>query len=161
MIATGILHMGGLPRLKLFLRFDRFDRFVSALLVAPRDHLNAKVRGDIHALLAKALNGRTSAFDASMDESALVRLHFIIGRNDGPLPKVDVRALEQQISASSPLGTIISPMRCAPRMAAAKALAAWPRSRRVFRRAIAAPFPPMKAPATWPPWKSWPPPAMD
>ena len=29
-IATGILHMGGLPRLKLFLRFDRFDRFVSA-----------------------------------------------------------------------------------------------------------------------------------
>ena len=40
----GILHMGGLPRLKLFLRFDRFDRFVSALLLAPRDHINAKVR---------------------------------------------------------------------------------------------------------------------
>ena len=99
MIATGILHMGGLPRLKLFLRFDRFDRFVSALLLAPRDHLNAKVRGDIHALLAKALNGRTSAFEASVDESPLVRLHFIIGRNDGPLPKVDVRALEQQIAA--------------------------------------------------------------
>ena len=97
-IATGILHMGGLPRLKLFLRFDRFDRFVSALLVAPRDHLTAKIRGDIHALLAKALNGRTSAFETSMDEGALVRLHFIIGRNDGPLPKVNVRELERQIS---------------------------------------------------------------
>src|SRR4029077_9424764 len=47
-IATGILHMGGLPRLKLFLRFDRFDRYVSALLVAPRDHVNAKIRSDIH-----------------------------------------------------------------------------------------------------------------
>ena len=98
-IATGILHMGGLPRLKLFLRFDRFDRFVSALLVAPRDRVDAKVRGDIHALLAKALDGRTSAFEASEDESALVRLHFIIGRNDGPLPKVEVRDLEQRISA--------------------------------------------------------------
>ena len=98
-IATGILHMGGLPRLKLFLRFDRFDRFVSALLVAPRDHLTAKLRDDIHALLAKALNGRTSASEASIDEGALVRLHFIIGRNDGPLPKVDVRELERQISA--------------------------------------------------------------
>jgi len=98
-IATGILHMGGLPRLKLFLRFDRFDRFVSALLVAPRDQINAKIRGDIHALLAKALDGRTSAFEAAVDESPLVRLHFIIGRNDGPLPKVEVRALEQQISA--------------------------------------------------------------
>ncbi len=98
-IATGILHMGGLPRLKLFLRFDRFDRFVSALLLAPRDHINAKLRADIHALLAKAFNGRTSAFEAAVDESPLVRLHYIIGRNDGPLPRVDVRQLERQIGA--------------------------------------------------------------
>jgi len=97
-IATGILHMGGLPRLKLFLRFDRFDRFVSALLLAPRDHINAKSRTDIHALLAKAFNGRMSAFDAAPDDSALVRLHYIIGRNEGPLPRVDVRALERQIA---------------------------------------------------------------
>ena len=98
-IATGILHMGGLPRLKLFLRFDRFDRFVSALLLAPRDQINAKIRTDIHALLAKAFNGRTSAFEAAVDDSALVRLQFIIGRNDGPLPTVEVRELERQISA--------------------------------------------------------------
>ena len=43
-IATGILRLGGLPRLKLFLRFDRFDRFVSALVFVPRDHINAKLR---------------------------------------------------------------------------------------------------------------------
>ncbi|HKQ45148.1 MAG TPA: NAD-glutamate dehydrogenase [Rhizomicrobium sp.] len=97
-IATGILHMGGLPRLKLFLRFDRFDRFVSAMLLAPRDHINAEIRGDIHALLAKALNGRTSAVDTAVDESPLMRLHYIIGRNDGPLPKADVRDLERQIA---------------------------------------------------------------
>jgi glutamate dehydrogenase len=96
-ISTGILHMGGLPRLKLFLRFDRFDRFVSALLLAPRDNINAKLRGDIHALLARAFNGRTSAVDAAVDDSALVRLHYIIGRNEGALPKVDVRELERQI----------------------------------------------------------------
>src|SRR3569833_1265561 len=87
-IATGILHMGGLPRIRLFLRFDRFDRFVSALLLAPRDHVNAKNRGEIHALLAEALNGRTSAFEAAVDETPLVRLHFIVGRNPGPVPQV-------------------------------------------------------------------------
>jgi glutamate dehydrogenase len=97
-VATGILRMGGLPRLKLFLRFDHFDRFVSAILLAPHDHFNATVREQVHALLAKALNGRTSAFDAAVDESPLLRLHFIIGRNEGPMPKVDVRALEQQIA---------------------------------------------------------------
>ncbi|HEX4271414.1 MAG TPA: NAD-glutamate dehydrogenase domain-containing protein, partial [Rhizomicrobium sp.] len=97
-ISTGILHMGGLPRLKLFLRFDRFDRFVSALLLAPRDHINAKLRADIHGLLARTFNGRMSAFDAAVDDSALVRLHYIIGRNEGPLPRVDVRELEKQIA---------------------------------------------------------------
>jgi glutamate dehydrogenase len=97
-VATGILHMGGLPRLKLFLRFDRFDRFVSALLLAPRDQINPKLRTDIHALLAKAFNGRMSAFEAAVDDTALARFHYIIGRNDGPLPQVDVRELERQIS---------------------------------------------------------------
>jgi len=98
-IATGILHMGGLPRLKLFLRFDRFDRYVSALLLAPRDQINAKLQADIHALLAKAFNGRTSAVEVAVDDSALMRLYYIIGRNDGPLPKADVRALEREILA--------------------------------------------------------------
>jgi glutamate dehydrogenase len=97
-MSTGILHMGGLPRVRLFLRFDRFDRFVSALLLAPRDHINAKIRTDIHALLAKAFNGRMSAFDAAIDDSPLVRLHYIIGRNEGALPRVDVRELERQIA---------------------------------------------------------------
>jgi len=96
-IATGILHMGGLPRLKLFLRFDRFDRYVSALLLAPRDMIDARLQGEIHALLAKAFNGRTSAVEAAVDDSALMRLHYIIGRNDGPMPSVDVRALEHEI----------------------------------------------------------------
>jgi glutamate dehydrogenase len=98
-IALGILRQTGLPRLKLFLRFDRFDRFVSAILLAPRDRLDDRIRVQIHALLADALNGRMSAFDVGLDDSPLARLHYVIGRNDGPLPPVDVRALEHQIAA--------------------------------------------------------------
>ena len=84
---------------KLFLRFDRFDRFVSALLLAPRNQIDAKLQAEIHVLLAKAFNGRASAVEAAVDDSPLVRLHYIIGRNDGPMPKVDVRALERDILA--------------------------------------------------------------
>src|SRR5205085_4322491 len=50
--AMGILRLGGRPKIKLFLRFDRFDRFVSALLFAPRDHINGELREKIHAILA-------------------------------------------------------------------------------------------------------------
>ncbi len=96
--AMGILRLGGRPKVKLFLRFDRFDRFVSALVFAPRDHINGELREKIHAILAKALDGRLSASNPAIDESALVRIHYIIGRNQGPRPQVDVRALERQIA---------------------------------------------------------------
>jgi glutamate dehydrogenase len=96
--AMGILRLGGRPKVKLFLRFDRFDRFVSALLFAPRDHINGELREKVHAILAKALDGRMSASIPAIDESALVRIHYIIGRNQGPRPQVDVRALERQIA---------------------------------------------------------------
>ncbi len=97
-IATGILQLGGLPRIKLFLRFDRFNRFVSAILLAPRDHINLRLRDQIHALLASALNGRPSAVETVVTDSALIRLHYVVGRNDGPLPPLDVRALEHQVA---------------------------------------------------------------
>ena len=97
-IAMGILKLGGRPKVRLFLRFDRFDRFASALVFAPRDHVNAASRARIHALLARALAGRTSASDVAIDETALVRLHYIIGRNPGARPKVDVAALEHDIA---------------------------------------------------------------
>ncbi|MGH6828398.1 MAG: NAD-glutamate dehydrogenase, partial [Rhizomicrobium sp.] len=97
--AIGILRLGGRPKIKLFLRFDRFDRFVSVLLFAPRDHVNAELQAKLHALLARAFNGRASAaIPAIDDESALVRVHYIIGRNPGPRPKVDVRRLEQEVA---------------------------------------------------------------
>ncbi|MBN9587840.1 MAG: NAD-glutamate dehydrogenase [Alphaproteobacteria bacterium] len=97
-IATGILRLGGLPRLKLFLRFDRFDRFVSVILLAPRDHLNSRLVADIHAYLANMLNGRTSAADMAADESPLARIHYIIGRNEGPIAPIDMHAMEQHIA---------------------------------------------------------------
>jgi glutamate dehydrogenase len=97
-IAMGILRLGGRPKVRLFLRFDRFDRFASALVFAPRDHINAPARARIHAILARALNGRTSASDVAIDETALVRLHYIIGRNPGVRPKVDIAALEHEIA---------------------------------------------------------------
>src|SRR5580704_5943395 len=98
--AMGILKLGGRPKVKLFLRFDRFDRFVSALLFAPRDHITHEIRDRIHAILARALNGRASASTPAIDDSALVRIHYIIGRNEGPRPAIDIRALEREIEVA-------------------------------------------------------------
>jgi glutamate dehydrogenase len=98
--AMGVLRLAERPRVRVFLRFDRFDRFVSALVYVPRNRYDEQVGRKIHAILAQALNGRTSASSPVMDESLLTRVHFIIGRNEGPKPQVDVRQLEAEIRAA-------------------------------------------------------------
>jgi len=98
--AMGVLRLGERPRVRVFLRFDRFDRFVSALVYVPRNRYDEHVGKKIHAILAKAFNGRTSASSPVMDESLLTRIHFIVGRNEGPRPEVDVRQLEAEIRSA-------------------------------------------------------------
>ena len=56
--ALGILNLGQRPKVRLFVRFDKFDRYVSALLFVPRERYNAQVRENVHAILARAFNGR-------------------------------------------------------------------------------------------------------
>ncbi|MFQ5562179.1 MAG: NAD-glutamate dehydrogenase [Parvularculaceae bacterium] len=79
----GILRLYKRPRVKLFLRRDRFDRFISALVYVPRDRFNSDIREAIGALLTSTFNGRLAAFHPSFRDAALVRVHFIIGIDPG------------------------------------------------------------------------------
>ncbi|HEY6578665.1 MAG TPA: NAD-glutamate dehydrogenase domain-containing protein, partial [Rhizomicrobium sp.] len=98
--ALGILRLGERPKVRVFLRFDRFDRFISALVYVPRDRYDTQSRDKIHAILARAFDGRMSAATPVVDESQLARIHFIIGRNPGPRPPVEVRQIEGEIRAA-------------------------------------------------------------
>jgi glutamate dehydrogenase len=95
--ALGVLNLGERPKVRVFLRFDRFDRFVSVLVYVPRERYNTAVRESIHAILARAFNGHQSAAHPMLDEEALARVHFIVGRDEGARPEADVRELESQI----------------------------------------------------------------
>ena len=99
-IAMGILRLGERPKVRVFPRFDRFDRFVSALVYVPRDRYDTEARETIHAILAKAFDGYMSAATPTIDESVLARVHYIIGRSEGPRPEVDIHALEAEIRAA-------------------------------------------------------------
>ncbi|HTQ13835.1 MAG TPA: NAD-glutamate dehydrogenase [Rhizomicrobium sp.] len=95
--AMGVLRLGERPKVRVFLRFDQFDRFVSALVYVPRDRYDTHVRERIHAILAGAFDGRESNATPTLDESTLARVHYIVGRKEGPRPHVDVHALEAEI----------------------------------------------------------------
>jgi glutamate dehydrogenase len=98
--AMGILRLGERPKVRVFLRFDRFDRFVSALVFVPRDRYDTGARERIHEILAKAFDGRMSAATPTLDESMLARVHYIVGRHEGARPHVDVHVLEADIRSA-------------------------------------------------------------
>jgi glutamate dehydrogenase len=81
--ALGILRLYKRPRTKLFLRRDRFDRFVSALVFVPRDRFSSTVREEIGETLAAAYDGHIAAFNPHFGEASLVRVHYIIGLKPG------------------------------------------------------------------------------
>ncbi len=99
--SLGILRLQKRPRTKAFLRFDPFDRFVSALVFVPRERYSTELRSRIAEILVKAFDGRPSAFYPSFGDGPLARVHFIIGRNTGPRPEVSIDDLEAQIAAAA------------------------------------------------------------
>ena len=96
-MAHGILKLEERPRTRLFIRRDRFDRFVSAFVFIPRDRFNSDVRQRVGEILARAFQGRVASFSPSFGEGTLVRVHYIILRAVGEHPEPEVEALEAEV----------------------------------------------------------------
>ena len=99
--ALGILHLTDRPRVKLFVRHDPFDRFVSALLFIPRDRYNEAVARAAGQALAQAFAGRVSATYPSFSDAPLARVHYIVGLTPGQALTPDLVALEAEIAEHS------------------------------------------------------------
>jgi len=96
--ALTVLQLDERPRIRVLVRRDRFDRFVSVLVFVPRDRFDSAARGAIGNLLADSYDGRVSAFYPFFPEGPLVRVHFIIGRFAGKTPDPDRALLEQGVA---------------------------------------------------------------
>ncbi|MFD2649095.1 NAD-glutamate dehydrogenase [Devosia albogilva] len=87
------------PRVRVLPRIDRFDNFVSVLVFVPRDRYDVQARVRITQYLAKAYDGRVSAYYPHFPEGELVRLHVIIGRVGGETPRPSRSELEARVAA--------------------------------------------------------------
>jgi len=94
-----ILQLDERPRVRVLSRPDRFDRFVSIFVFVPRDRYNSGVRIAIGQYLAEVYQGRVSAYYPFFPEGPLVRVHFIIGRDQGECPRPDRAMLEETVGA--------------------------------------------------------------
>jgi glutamate dehydrogenase len=95
--ARGVLALQERHRVALFLRRDRFERFVSAIVYVPRDVMDTKLRARIGTAIAEAFQGRLSTAYILIGDSPLARVHYIVATTPGAVPEVDVRRLERAL----------------------------------------------------------------
>jgi glutamate dehydrogenase len=97
-IALGVLHLSDRPRVKLFVRRDPFDRFVSVLFYAPRERYDAHLREEVGRRLAEAFGGHVSAYYPNYSDAPLARVHYIIGVSPADHLHPDLATLERTIA---------------------------------------------------------------
>ena len=77
-IARGILELGERQRVRLFMRTDRYERFVSCLVFLPRDRFNTANRIKIGEILREALGAESVDWGLRLTEWVLVRIHYTL-----------------------------------------------------------------------------------
>jgi len=95
--SLSILRLYKRPRAKLFLRRDRFDRFVSALVYFPRDKYSSDTREKVGELLEKAYHGKIVVSNPQIGEPTLTRVHYIISIDPGTPEGPSLAELTRQI----------------------------------------------------------------
>ncbi len=99
--ALGILKLEGRARLRLFVRQDLYERFVSCLIYAPRERYTTELRKRWQALLVEAFRGTGAEFAVLLSESPLVRVLITVRTQPGQVPDVDRDTLEQRLAEAS------------------------------------------------------------
>ena len=100
-IALGVLRLSERKQTRLFLRRDRYGRYMSCLVYLPRDRYTTQVRLRTQEILREALNGASVDYSATVGDSALARLHVVVRAERGrTVPQVDAAALQRRLAAA-------------------------------------------------------------
>lgn len=101
-IAEAVLHTRERRQVRLFVRRDVYDRFLSCLVYLPRDRYTTAVREKIAAILKTQLGGESVEYTARVSESMLARLHFVVRPPRGQLVgDYDVEDLERRLAEAA------------------------------------------------------------
>ncbi len=99
--ALGILHLGERRHVRLFVRRDAFERFVSCLVYLPRERFDTENRQQIQDILQEAFGGTSVDYTTRVSESVLARLHVVVYTKQGAIPEYDVGEIEARLAAAT------------------------------------------------------------
>ncbi len=99
--ALGILRLGERQRLRLFIRRDPFDRFISCLIYVPRENYGTDLRIKFQEILMRAFAGQSTDFDVLLTDAILARVHMTVRTTPSAVPAFDAKAIEAELTAAA------------------------------------------------------------
>ena len=77
-MAVGALSLIGRPRTRVFIRRDRFDRYISALVFVSRDAYDTALREKMGLALERACKGKLVSFQPRFGDGPMLQVHFVL-----------------------------------------------------------------------------------
>lgn len=96
-----VLQLQNRQRLTLFIRPDKFERFVSCLVYVPRERYDSELRYKIGDILERNLNGKITNWQTQLGELAFARVHFTLRRLLKGSLSYDLKTIEDALVAAS------------------------------------------------------------
>lgn len=95
--ATGIVSLSLIPRIKVFMRKDQYQKFISCIIFIPDKKFSTEARTVIEDIVLKHIGGSISKRYVQIGESALARLQLMISTAGGKLRKINPEVIERDI----------------------------------------------------------------
>lgn len=99
--SMAVLQLQNRQRLTLFVRSDKFERFVSCLVYVPRERYDSELRKKIGEILERDLNGKISNWQTQLGELAFARIHFTVRLSQKGKLAYNVQAIESELAEAS------------------------------------------------------------
>lgn len=100
-LGLGMLSVQAKPAIRLFVRQDSYQRFISCLVYVPRHQLTTSLQKKIETILMDSFAGLEFSFEMVFSESQLARMHFLIRTKPKKIPAYEVKHIEAHLAAAA------------------------------------------------------------
>ncbi len=101
-IAEAAMHARERRAVRMFIRRDTYERYVSVLIYLPRDRYNTAVRERFADILRQQLEADSVEFTVRINESTTARVHFVVRTGPGQtIPDIETSDLERRLGEAS------------------------------------------------------------
>ena len=97
-LAVEIFSLLNKPKIKLFVRRDHFDNFLSCLVVMPRDFFSTEISEKVKDILYKDLGGVIASQELQVTNLPIIYIYTIINIRSKDISASEILAIEQKLS---------------------------------------------------------------